>query len=467
MESGKERLPVFATGYRRTARRKPEDHRQLSLFSRQGSTADPDRDVMEISNEAAGESISSEAAREMVYMLQCDWTLQKTGPGTWILETRHDIFDINISLGFETSMEGHLVRSLSGAFPLLELIRGLKPFSYVSGGGAAQDPRAVSTDGSPEFDPPLYGTSAEIMALKKKTFVIAASSVPVLIEGENGTGKEIIARNLHNIGPRKEKPLVIVNCMEMPATMLQGELFGHVRGAFTGAMYDRRGLVEGAAGGTFFLDEIGELPLTLQAALLRVIQEKEIRRIGESERRLVDTRFVFATNRDLAGLVAEGSFRQDLYYRIRGVRLSIPPLRERRSDIMILAHRFLVSAARREGMPAPGISNAGIRHLVAHDWPGNVRELKNEMERVIALYPGAEMVEPRMLSSTLRDNWARRGDAPVRTDRDTLPEAVQKLEQRMITRALERFDSNRTRSAEFLGITRQGLLKKLKRYRLA
>ncbi|HSG27144.1 MAG TPA: sigma 54-interacting transcriptional regulator, partial [Candidatus Krumholzibacterium sp.] len=223
----------------------------------------------------------------------------------------------------------------------------------------------------------------------------------------------------------------------------------------------------GAAGGTFFLDEIGELPMTLQAALLRVIQEKEIRRIGESERRFVDTRFVFATNRDLAGLVGEGRFRQDLYYRIRGVRLTIPPLRERRSDIMVLAHRFLVSAARREGIPAPGISNAGIRHLIAHDWPGNVRELKNEMERVIALYPYVEMVEPRMLSSTLRDNWARRGDSPVRSDRDTLPEAVRKLEQRMITRALERFDSNRTRSAEFLGITRQGLLKKLKRYRLA
>ncbi|UCF04147.1 MAG: sigma-54-dependent Fis family transcriptional regulator [bacterium] len=316
---------------------------------------------------------------------------------------------------------------------------------------------------TPLFDPPFLGNSPAIREIRRRIVRLAESDITVLIEGESGTGKEVVARNIHGLGRRAAGPLVIANCMEVPHSLLQSELFGSVRGSFTGATRDRIGLVESAGGGTFFLDEIGEMPLSLQAGLLRVLQEREIRRIGESRRRRIDVRFVLATNRTLSELVAKGRFRSDLYYRINGVRLTIPPLRERREDIVPLAGHFLVNGSRRSRAPAPRIALETIRRLLSYHWPGNVRELANEMERAVAIYPEAVVIEPDMLSPHIGGSGRGR---PARSvpGAATLPAAIERLERRMIEEALSHFKGNRTRAAAVLGITRQGLLKKLKRY---
>jgi transcriptional regulator with PAS, ATPase and Fis domain len=249
----------------------------------------------------------------------------------------------------------------------------------------------------------------------------------------------------------------------MPHSLLQSELFGHAEGAFTGASRDRTGLIESAGGGTFFLDEVGETPPSLQAALLRVLQEKEVRRLGESRRRKVDVRFIFATNRDLSDLATKGRFRKDLYFRINGVRLHIPPLRARKEDIIPLTKHFLARAAEQAGCRAASLSPGALRRLVQYRWPGNVRELKSEMERLVAFHGDARVIAAEMLSPHI--DGTREGDIGIEArDCGTIPEAVQRLERAMIREALGRFAGNRTRAAEVLGITRQGLLKKLKRY---
>jgi DNA-binding NtrC family response regulator len=313
------------------------------------------------------------------------------------------------------------------------------------------------------FSPPLVGESPAIREIKQQTRLVASSDIPVLIEGESGTGKEVIARNIHALGPRSARPLVILNCLEMPPALVQSELFGHVKGSFTGASRDRIGLVESADGGTLFLDEVGEMPRALQATLLRVLQEKEVRRVGESARRRVDVRFVFATNRRLRELVERKRFRLDLFHRMSSVRVHIPPLRERRADIPTLARHFLELSAARCGNARRSITSEAMRRFLAHAWPGNVRELRNEIERAIALNPEARRIEASMLSPHLGSD----GMDLTEEEPPTLPEAVRRLECRMIQEALETFSGNRTRTARQLGITRQGLLKKLKRYRIA
>jgi DNA-binding NtrC family response regulator len=310
------------------------------------------------------------------------------------------------------------------------------------------------------LSPPLLGESPQIRELREVVRTVAGSAIPLLIEGESGTGKEVLARNAHGLGPRKNRPLVILNCLEMPRSLMQSELFGHLKGSFTGASRDRAGLVESACGGTLFLDEIGEMPRSLQAALLRVLQEREVRRIGESRRRAVDVRFVFATNSDLDEMVERGRFRQDLFYRMCGVRMQIPPLRARRGDIPILAGHFLITAAGEQGEKSPHVTAKAMNRLMSHDWPGNVRELKHEMERVLALYPGTKYIRAEMLSPRIREGEMT-GPCP---GRETIQLAVRRLETGMIEAALDRFDNNRTRAAAYLGITRQGLLKKMKRY---
>jgi transcriptional regulator with PAS, ATPase and Fis domain len=248
----------------------------------------------------------------------------------------------------------------------------------------------------------------------------------------------------------------------MPESLLQGDLFGSVRGAFTGADRDREGLIEASGGGTFFLDEIGELPVHLQAALLRVLQEKEVRRLGEGKSRKVDVRFVFATNRDLEELVRSGLFRQDLYFRLNAVKLLIPPLRDRSEDIPVLAARFLGESSRRMSGRSMSITAGVLSRLVGHAWPGNVRELRNEIERVVTMNPDSRRITASMLDIPEK----RKGILPVTgsgLEAGTMPEAVLILERKMILRALEGFGGNRTRTAKALGITRQGLLKKLKR----
>ncbi len=373
----------------------------------------------------------------------------------WSLRRSTDGLDIDLSLdgaGAAFANE-RMVRAAS----LLELFE-----SIIEGRGFTSPAPARPRLAGAGFDPPIVGRSPAMIDLKRDLYPIASSGLSVLIEGESGTGKEAVAKNVHRLSPRRARPLVITSAMEVPPSLLQSELFGHVEGAFTGASRDRIGLIESAAGGTFFLDEVGELPLPLQATLLRVLQEKEVRRIGESRRRRVDARFVFATNRDLDDLVRRGRFRKDLYFRIAVMRVRVPPLRVRREDVVPLAEHFLGTCAAQAGVEPPALSASAVRRLVAYDWPGNVRELKNEMERAFALNGRERAIGAAMLSPHV--DRAGGGAVTVEGRASTIPETVERLERGMIREALARAGGNRTRASEELGITRQGLLKKLKRY---
>ena len=383
--------------------------------------------------------------------------LESGGPGEWRIHRRTNGFDVELDLVLREGGAGFINDRISKAAAFLDLFEALLDGRHFAGDGVEKECGA-----SVVFNPPFLGETSAMIDLKRTIGAVSTSDISLLIEGESGTGKEVVAQNVHRLSRRQAKPLVIASSLEMPHSLLQSELFGHAEGAFTGASRERAGLIESAAGGTFFLDEIGEMPVTLQAALLRVLQEKEIRRLGESRRRRVDVRFIFATNRDLADLVRRGRFRKDLYFRIAGVRLQIPPLRSRKEDIIPLAGFFLARYAKHEGRDAPSLSPDAIRRLVRYAWPGNVRELKNEMERLFALHEGASAVTAAMLSPHLDE---AQDDANAGEDdaRGGLPRAVSRLERAMLRDALRRFAGNRTRAAAELGITRQGLLKKLKR----
>jgi two-component system response regulator HydG len=271
-----------------------------------------------------------------------------------------------------------------------------------------------------------------------------------MILGESGTGKEIIARALHANGPRREGPFVAVNVAALPAELLESELFGHAKGAFTGATSDRHGLFEAASGGTLFLDEIADMPLVLQAKLLRAVQDGEVRRVGETSAFAVDVRIVCATHRDLDAHVDRGLFREDLYYRLRVLALTVPPLRERREDILPLAHHLLG----RERRPGTGFSAAAQELLLAHDWPGNVRELGNVVKHGAALARGGE-VTPEHLPDPLRDGARRRRPA---TDLRSLAE----VEREHVFRVLELCGGNQVEAARVLGVSRSTLWRKLR-----
>lgn len=382
---------------------------------------------------------------------------ESDGFGEWRLARNADGLRFELALALRDRPAGFVSERLSGAAALLDL------FESMLDGRADAPRRSPAEPAGVVFDPPLVGEAPAMLELKRKLAAVSLSDVSLLVEGESGTGKEVVAKNVHRLSRRRAKPFVVTSSTEMPHSLLQSELFGHAEGAFTGASRDRTGLIENAGGGTFFLDEIGEMPLSLQAALLRVLQEKEVRRLGESRRRAVDVRFIFATNRDLGELVRKGRFRKDLYFRIAGVRLLIPPLRTRREDVPSLARLFLDGLAGPARRRTPSLSPGAIKRLVKHQWPGNVRELKNEMERVAAFHGSASVVTPEMLSPHIGEpaDGGVPADAP---DGATIPGAVSRLERTMIREALDRFAGNRTRAAEALGITRQGLLKKLKRY---
>jgi DNA-binding NtrC family response regulator len=284
----------------------------------------------------------------------------------------------------------------------------------------------------------------------------ARSEATVLLIGESGTGKERVARLVHEESARAAGPLVAINCAALSDSLLEAELFGHARGAFTGATHERVGLLEAAAGGTLFLDEIGELPLGMQAKLLRALQEREVRRVGENEHRPIDVRVVAATNRPLAEEVAAGRFRKDLYYRLRVVELTVPPLRERREDILPLARVFLVDVARQMGRSAPGLGTDVADQLQRYDWPGNVRELRNALERAVALARGA-----RLELEDLPEDIRVALPAPAVTG---AVRTLEELEREYILAVLARNGGNRTRTAQELGIGATTLYRKLKSY---
>ena len=312
----------------------------------------------------------------------------------------------------------------------------------------------------------LIGSSEAMRRVQKAVGLAADSEATVLLQGETGTGKEVVARALHDHGRRAAGPFVPVNCAAIPADLLESELFGHVKGAFTGALADRRGAFREAEGGTLFLDEIGDMPPPMQAKILRVLQDRVVTPVG-GRPAPVAVRVVAATHRDLPRLVADGGFRQDLYYRLNVVPIALPPLRERLSDILPLAEHFLRLAAR--GAPPKRLSPEAAAALLRHPWPGNVRELRNVIERGAVLVRG-DVVEPADLALS----EAGRTDALGQEDglsgdwlAGDLPTAVARLERAMIRKALAESGGNRAQAAKRLGIQRQLLYAKIERHGLS
>ncbi|NUQ20676.1 MAG: sigma-54-dependent Fis family transcriptional regulator [Gemmatimonadaceae bacterium] len=317
----------------------------------------------------------------------------------------------------------------------------------------------------------VVGHSAELREVVALARKVARHPSTVLVTGESGTGKELIARLLHAASPRAGAAFVAVNCAAIPEALLESELFGHVRGAFTGATQDRAGLFEEASGGTLFLDEIGELPLALQVKLLRVLQEGEIRRVGDNAPRAVDVRVVAATSRDLESEVAAGRFRSDLYYRVNVVRLHLPPLRERRDDIAELARHFLTRHAQRLKMPVPKLSAAALRALGEYGWPGNVRELENAVERALVIADDGVIDVAHLPASLRGEELAPGAGAPDRpaiaVDEDlSVKRRTESLERALIAQALQRTAGNRTRAAQLLELSHRALLYKIREYGL-
>jgi DNA-binding NtrC family response regulator len=302
----------------------------------------------------------------------------------------------------------------------------------------------------------IVGRSAPMRRLFDLIGRIARSPAPVLITGETGTGKELVARAVHLASGRD--PFVAVNCAAIPEKLLESELFGHVRGAFTGAHAERKGLFEQASGGTLLLDEIGELPVTLQAKLLRAIQFGEIRRVGESDTRRVDLRVLAATHQDLAAAVERGGFRADLYYRINVLRLEVPPLRSRPPDIPLLTEHFLADLARRDGREV-SFSSAALAALVAYGWPGNVRQLRQVVEVAALLSDG-----PEVTIDDLPPEIAAAAASSLAADHPPRLRPLAEVEREHILAVLEAVGGNRSRAAEALGVPRRTLYRRLSEY---
>jgi len=308
----------------------------------------------------------------------------------------------------------------------------------------------------------IVGRSPKIAQAITLADKVARHPSTVLITGESGTGKELIARHIHDASPRAARPFVAVNCAAIPEALLESELFGHAKGAFTGATAERQGLFEEAHEGTLFLDELGDLPVPLQVKLLRALQEGEVRRVGDNASRTVDVRVVAATARDLEADVAEGKFRADLYYRINVVRIHLPALRERSEDIPELVRHFVDRFNRRLGLHVTGVSVAAMRALVEYPWPGNVRELENVVERAMVLTDGPQLeVEqlPTLATPAPRADGASPLDLSVKRRTDD-------LERALIKEALERTRGNRTRAAKLLDLSHRALLYKIRDYGL-
>ncbi len=311
----------------------------------------------------------------------------------------------------------------------------------------------------------IVGAAPSMQLLFDTSRKVAVSDTTVLVEGESGTGKELFARAIHVHSPRATKPFVAVNCGSLVGTLLESELFGHVKGAFTGAHATKVGLVQVASTGTLFLDEIGELALDLQPKLLRMLQEGEVKPVGGVETRKVDVRVVAATNRDLLADVKAGRFREDLYYRLNVICLKIPPLRERPEDIPLLVDRFLRSYSVKARREIDGITDAALAHLSQQPWPGNVRELQNAVERAIILSSGrvidvSDLAQGPRISAQPAGQPARLAPAPYPFTGMTLEE----VERRHIEHVMTAVGGQRTRAAEVLGINRTTLWKKLRQY---
>jgi two-component system response regulator PilR (NtrC family) len=307
----------------------------------------------------------------------------------------------------------------------------------------------------------LIGSSAAMQRVYDLMAQVAATRTSVLVCGESGTGKELVARGIHELSERRERAFVAVNCGAIPENLLESELFGHVKGSFTGAVSNKPGLFEVAHGGTLFLDEVGELPQSLQVKLLRALQEKQVRRVGGNSDTSVDVRIVTATNRDLHADAQAGRFREDLYYRLNVIQITLPPLRERMEDVPLLAQHFLEKFAREQGRPACRLSDAALQRMLGYEFPGNVRELENTIERAVALCRG-ERIEPDLLPSALLAPREAASAAPqLPAAGVSLDELMEAYERDLLLAALARAGGVKKRAAQLLGITFRSL-----RYRL-
>jgi len=316
------------------------------------------------------------------------------------------------------------------------------------------------------FGPRLLGASQAMQNLREMIARVARSQAPVHIYGESGTGKELVAKLIHESGPRRDGPFVAVNCGAIPTELMESELFGHKRGSFTGAVADKRGLIQAAEGGTLFLDEIADLPLHMQVKLLRVIQEKAVRPIGEQQEVRIDVRVLSATHKNLAQAVAAGKFREDLFYRVNVIELRVPALRERREDISELAAAVLRRLGRRMKITPPALGREALRALEGYSFPGNVRELENILERAITLSAGGEIAAADIdLRPTPTGAGAAGGQARASSDGATAPlgDHLEDIEREAIKRALEQTRYNKTAAAKVLGMTFRTLRYRIKK----
>jgi len=311
----------------------------------------------------------------------------------------------------------------------------------------------------------IIGSSPPIRSLIQRMRQVAASQIPVLISGESGTGKELVAHAVHNNSPRAKQHFVPLNCAGLSESLLEDELFGHVRGAYTGAEKDRQGRFEYADKGTLFLDEIGDMPLNMQAKLLRVLESGEVVRLGSNEVRHVDVRLISATNRSLAEMVKEGRFREDLFFRVRGVELELPALRDRREDIPLLVRHFAQRYAKQLGRDTPAVAEDVMQALMQHNWPGNIRQLMNVVQSMVVMAdPEADTIEPRHLPPEIRG--LEDGDDTRRGPSGTAGMSLDQIEKQAIRETLTLTGGNREQAAKMLGIGERTLYRKLKEYGL-
>ena len=315
----------------------------------------------------------------------------------------------------------------------------------------------------------IIGQSKEMERVFELISSVAPTSSTVLITGESGTGKELVARAIHYNSPRRDGPFVVVDCGTLPDELIESELFGHRRGAFTGAVEDKKGLIEEADGGTLFLDEIGNLPLPLQTRLLRVLQEKEFRPLGGKRSKRIDVRFIAATNRDLKEMVREGSFREDLYYRLNIFPIRMPPLRERRDDIPLLAYHFLKRYSQELGKEVSGITAEAMKILIDYEWPGNVRELENTIQRAILITKGNTIRADDLgfIEPSRQVHIPRTFEELKTLKRELRERSVEEVEREFVLEALRRNEWNVSRAARDVGMLRPNFHALMKKYSIA
>lgn len=324
-----------------------------------------------------------------------------------------------------------------------------------------QHPTTEQPDEKTQKKSDLLGKSAAAEQIRSMIRKLARSQAPVFISGESGTGKELAARLIHKQGPRADHDFIAVNCGAIPQELMESEFFGHLKGSFTGAGADKKGLFQAADGGTLFLDEVADLPLNMQVKLLRAIQEKSIRPVGAQKELSVDVRIVSATHKDLAGLVECGDFRQDLFYRINVIELPLPPLRERKQDIALLADKMLSRIANQSNSPKPRIDRDALKSLFGYSFPGNIRELENILERAVALCEGSTITQDDLLIPNTAPPENNQTGTQELGEGTSLDAHMEKVERELITQALEETHWNKTAAAKKLGISFRALRYKL------